>query len=614
MLKKLSIKKICFSFFLSSLALLLGLSLNVNSAKAELLLNFLNYADINDGFAVGHNSTNLGFSLYPNESLTIDDFSFMARRFGSPSSPLYLKVYTYDGTATTSMQLVATSSVVLSSSLPTSGMATTSFSFSSLVLSASQYYFFEFNTDTISGSNNYIVFANTSVPMSPYNLKVFYKPPDYAYALNTISNWWIPFLLNGAQYIPPPPLTGQTFWAGVGQQYGQVGSDWSVPAYYNVCSNYNDLQDLKITFFDDYLSTGDITKTIFDRTNQPILPCSGYVQLSGPVVESSAFTSTSSYLQLWTTADGVLATSSFFTSIVSASSSDYLEIFSPNNRQRFTSIPNDIFFQINYTNQQGNYNSLRLSLYSLEKRLTENFTYSLETSVSSVIFPVLSNIEDGNYYITANMYHTDSSSTFPSVNNVQIVVGTTTQFQEFVQVSTSTPNVDFCSSDEWATPSPSLNFGFGSVELDFLNLTKIKCNVFAGLSDFYDWTADKMSNFLTYSKLALGVVFPFNIPIQFYSSWQDSGQSGVYPNALSYFDIVDNNGDIKIDLPAEMNGTGASQSVIVFGSSIFTNVPALSAFFAGIKALSTYLLWALFIFYIYSLADSIYQESKSLNE
>lgn len=401
------------------------------------------------------------------------------------------------------------------------------------------------------------------------------------------------------EYVEGQAYHSTVHWAGVGQQAAKVGGSWSVPILYDFCDDYANLNDLIATFYDDAFSTGDASKVLFDKSLiGPPRSCSGQLNLTGPVIESSAFNSSSAFIELHSSSEGFIASSSLFdvvvtSDVVSASSTNFVEIFTPNNDQRYSSASSSVLFQLNYGNE--NFDVVKLKIHSVELNSNFNFVYNIEKGTSSVLFPVISGLVAGNYYATANLAFFSSSSTLAS-DVVHFIIGADTPSRpnnDVVALIPASPT-SYCSIDETQNGD---------------TWVKLKCSIFNSFITFFNWTGDFLKIYLSDVKLALGFLFPFNIPIQFYNSWQEASDSASMSNVLQPLDniLVDNN--LIITIPAGLSGTGQDRQVPVFGPAVFGFTPALVAFFAFVRVLSTYFTWGLFLFYIYGLANDVYYQS-----
>jgi len=159
-----------------------------------------------------------------------------------------------------------------------------------------------------------------------------------------------------------------------------------------------------------------------------------------------------------------------------------------------------------------------------------------------------------------------------------------------------------CSSEDWIEAASST---------DWFNWTSIRCR---GAETFLN-IVYKIVDVARSAVIGLGDImknlFPFSLVVSFSDCWQSSASSTL-PVELSFLDITDEAGDAYITIPAEWTGTASSSQVAVWGTSVFTPPgSALASFFAGIRTLSKYLMWALFIFGIYKLGKKAYEEINS---
>jgi len=154
-----------------------------------------------------------------------------------------------------------------------------------------------------------------------------------------------------------------------------------------------------------------------------------------------------------------------------------------------------------------------------------------------------------------------------------------------------------CSATEWADTSW---------------WTQIRCSTFYSLLYIPIGVVNFGMTSISYLTGLVSNIFPFNLAFQIYDSWDDSSVGGL-PSALSYFDQGDANGNFYIYVPSAWSG-GATTSVLVFGEGITGGNTLMDNFFAGIRAISTYLMWAGFIYFIYAFGKKIYEESIGDND
>jgi hypothetical protein len=170
-----------------------------------------------------------------------------------------------------------------------------------------------------------------------------------------------------------------------------------------------------------------------------------------------------------------------------------------------------------------------------------------------------------------------------------------TEFSHGVLYETS------CTNEEWATPDPQVNFGFGVWTFPALNMTKLHCAAELAAMELGTAVIDKMTGYFTKVSNMLKNVFPFNIYTNLNESWKDSKYTEVLPE-LSFLSPV--NGNLSVQVP---NGTvGSSTPFVLWGSGIFTSPTTLGAdnankasqLFGAIRTIIKWALWGLFGFWV----------------
>ncbi len=150
-----------------------------------------------------------------------------------------------------------------------------------------------------------------------------------------------------------------------------------------------------------------------------------------------------------------------------------------------------------------------------------------------------------------------------------------------------------CSEEDWTRQDNYLGF----------SLTRFACSTKKWIIDLslspVNWIDGAMNN----AKKVLLNIFPFNFVNGIYTAWKDSENINQDNNFL--FASLDNNGDIYLEIPDSWQGNGETE-ILVFGNSIFKYNDKTTAFFSGVRATSTYLLWAMFFLLVYNLMFKIW--------
>ncbi len=152
-----------------------------------------------------------------------------------------------------------------------------------------------------------------------------------------------------------------------------------------------------------------------------------------------------------------------------------------------------------------------------------------------------------------------------------------------------------CSEAEWESESSFLG----------INLTKTICSIKKFTLDLTFLGGNITKDF--YNSVISGVknIFPFGLIYNIKKSWIASKNKPL-PADISWLAPGD---DLDIEVPKNWTKTDENITVTVFGSNIFKNGdPNIANFFAKIRALSTYLLWAGFIWSIYGFGNKFYHQ------
>jgi len=156
-----------------------------------------------------------------------------------------------------------------------------------------------------------------------------------------------------------------------------------------------------------------------------------------------------------------------------------------------------------------------------------------------------------------------------------------------------TPHDAACTSAEWTDAESSW-------------WTAIRCNAVRQTYELIANTGAFISNRIADATGLLGNIFPFNFPVKIYQSWTASAATSSLPVGLEFMDIIDGSGNIYFDFPAEWGGTATATPMLIYGPTMLAPEGTTAAdFFAGIRTLSTYLLWGAFIWGIYNYAAKV---------
>jgi hypothetical protein len=101
-------------------------------------------------------------------------------------------------------------------------------------------------------------------------------------------------------------------------------------------------------------------------------------------------------------------------------------------------------------------------------------------------------------------------------------------------------------------------------------------------------------------------LFPLNIYLNIRTAWINS-ETELLATAFTAFTIIDESGNISVDLPSEWVASG-TPAIQLWGPQIFEEHSSLAALFAGFRGLSTYIMWLAFIFTLWKLGEKALDE------
>lgn len=390
-----------------------------------------------------------------------------------------------------------------------------------------------------------------------------------------------------------PTVSGTVYWAGVGSIFGRLGGQWYVPIHYDVCASYDDINDL--TASTDMDGEGNPSVEIIHDKTTFIGPqaCRGTAFMVGSVLATSDQTGTTT-IQLITNADGVIATSSVYNyQINNGAPTAYIDnsIISPLKIDFNSSSTTTLPFSYDLTGLD--WSGGQICVYNKDASIKTDYCVSI-TATSGLAYmdfpnPPSSYILNGSY----RFYNSGGNVLLESdpfqlvwygayVSGLSDLLGTSTA------AMVCTP-AEWASSDWW---------------------TQIRCSTFKTGLDI----ADKISHIVSVAVSGLiwliGKLFPFSVAADFYNSWQAS-ETTALPAELDWLNIVDSTGNLHLAFPAQWVGGSTSTDYVIFGPDVFTpSGSRLADFFAGIKVLSKYLMWAGFIFALWRFAHDLYEDLK----
>jgi hypothetical protein len=148
-----------------------------------------------------------------------------------------------------------------------------------------------------------------------------------------------------------------------------------------------------------------------------------------------------------------------------------------------------------------------------------------------------------------------------------------------------------CTEDEWA----STNWW-----------TQTKCNALYWPVSIFAVIADGTVKVVQSEIFKMKNLFPLNIYLNIRTAWINS-ETELLATAFTAFTIIDESGNISVDLPSEWVASG-TPAIQLWGPQIFEEHSSLAALFAGFRGLSTYIMWLAFIFTLWKLGEKALDE------
>jgi hypothetical protein len=112
----------------------------------------------------------------------------------------------------------------------------------------------------------------------------------------------------------------------------------------------------------------------------------------------------------------------------------------------------------------------------------------------------------------------------------------------------------------------------------------------------------------TFSNLVdtIAIMFPFNIIKNIDTAFKNS-ENAPLPSQLAFLPFPDSQGNIYVEIPDRFSG-GTDIEMCIFGKCVFEKTTGLKDFFTGLRWLSYYGFYLIFIFALYKFAKNLYKE------
>ena len=385
-----------------------------------------------------------------------------------------------------------------------------------------------------------------------------------------------------------PPASATIYWAGVGTQYGQIGGEWDIPFYWNVCSSYEDINEL-YAYSDNIDGIGNPSKyyLINDKTvfTGPQL-CSGIAHLTGSVSATSADTGTSTIWLATDTNSEYAESEAFNWSITSSGGSDNFLDFGWNNPlyiEATSTATTTLNFSYDFTDMS--YSGGEVCLYNENSLKKTDYCSSITSDTGTETIDIANPSSD--YVLNGSLVLYNASSTkLLKSEKFMIAWYSKIPIIELDDVFGVSIHDMVCDDNQWNATSTYAG----------LNFTVLKCQTFESALNIAEKIANIPKNIAKGFISVIKTTFPFNLPVKIYESWNNS-ENGTLPTELNWINPSDEDGNIRFTLPsAWYSGT---TTILLWGDDLFspTGQPQTTVF-ANIRILSKYLLWALFIFSI----------------
>lgn len=403
--------------------------------------------------------------------------------------------------------------------------------------------------------------------------------------------------------LPPltPPSDDYIMYYGPNPYYVITNNNNDLMLVYNICENWNENDNF-------YLQLMDSETEELLSTPQKIVQCSGttrYTQKAGPV-ESSQPAKIIVYKNTLTLPGTRIAETDPF----------LYTVYIPLDSQNWINTDLNWITYVNYETTESTdvkityrifYDNIKNSKICMIRKdaggLKTDLCYNEELTEGLNFF---------NIDIPSPEFETLQQISFGLFDGNQLIVESPTYIMSFISNASISDNIEnqltgdtswlglvtrnlACSDAEWESESSFLGINFTrticSIKKFTLDLTFLGGNI---TKDFYNSVISGVKN-----------IFPFGLIYNIEKSWIASKNKPLPPD-ISWLAPGEN---LDIEIPKNWTKTDENITVTVFGSNIFKNGdPNIANFFAKIRALSTYLLWAGFIWSIYGFGNKFYHQ------
>lgn len=402
----------------------------------------------------------------------------------------------------------------------------------------------------------------------------FYNPGSGTF----LSSFW---QLNIGQ-ASASPSNDYVMYYGNNPVYTPINSNYNLPVVYNVCDSWS-AGDIILKLNNDNASSSEKLLT----------QCSGTFNFNSGA--GGVEMSNTSYFTIENFRDDtILATSANFLSTVYTplNASDGFIVWNFPAYQYFdytkTATTTPLIFNYNVCSDENYSTSSKICIRNTSHPTNDPSSYcvNLETcsGTGNIELPVFSQENS----LTLNFSYYDGNGDFQLGSNQFSIVyynGTyDTRAKWLVQAGEIA-----CSPEEWASDHWWIN---------------IKCGVFTGGVAVAQTLGNSAAAGVRILIGMLDGVFPFNLPIKIKQCW-DNSETKLLPSELNKINILDESGNVKINIPTEWAESG---SITIWGSDVWNATDESNEFFVFIRNLSKYLIWGIFILIFYLWGKSLIEK------
>lgn len=339
--------------------------------------------------------------------------------------------------------------------------------------------------------------------------------------------------------------------------------------------------------------------------------CGGYIPCHTGLTCSSTFTSNESI-------NCPNFTQSSYCRCGAVLEEPHLEIINPTEGYEYKNIqPTPFLFE--YRDDYGIYNQVLIQIDNLNppQVAINPLVYNIGTTTATSTGMVYLSLANGNYRVQGFLYNTLTDDLSSSTGYINFsIASSTVPIGTYPDWTDQDYNELTSNHSIWSTSSINSYFNNNYDCTSGNWWDKLSCSAGKMLMNIPNtltsWALVAGGGFIKTAQ----IIFPFNIPNQIYSCWQDAKSINLPVEVDFLDDYVDAEGNLTIDFPVGFGGGATSTNTTVFGPAIFREPEGgkMDLFFGFTRMISKYLLWAGWIWALWGVGKDTYAELMNIKK